>query len=353
LDDFEEAQMRINALEFDRDDPIVSWAEVHCVKESGLIDQIDQNVSTRGLDESLFTMPQFGLSPLYFEEKQNGHLKKPYKSKKWGVQARQNEGLRSVILDQISSWSDGPRAQFSKSDQFVTMGSCFATNLAAGLRNQNIRCRNYNFPEEINNTYTNLDFVNSLSPSENGALEVGSVQQEYYDLIRNAQAVIYTCGTSIAFRDGGGNIIIPKRIHEMVRYGRGESLDVVNVSVDENFSNLIKIIGIIQNIQPDIKIIMTVSPVPLARTFGSESAVIADCVSKSSLRVAVDMVIRENVENVYYWPSFEIAKWLLPHYGGHVSPSLFFGADDGESRHVSKEMIDTIVGSFIDYAFTD
>jgi hypothetical protein len=353
IEDHEDAKRKIDALETDRDDPVVLWALTHCAKELGTINDIDEAAASKGLEASLFTIPKFELKSLFEEEKKVARHKKPYKSKKWNYVARQQDGLQGVIQDQISAWPDGPRLIFSRTDKFVTMGSCFATNLAVNLRNRSIDCLSYNFAEEVNNTYTNLEFVRTVAQDGEASRHGQSVHEEFHAHLQNADAVIFTCGTSIAFRDSQGDFIVPKNLSAVIRYGRGDPFDIVNVSVDENYRNLLGIIAILKKIRPDIRIVMTVSPVPLSRAFGTESALIGDCISKSSLRMGVDRVVRDEIENVYYWPSFEIAKWLLPHYGGHVSPSLFFGADDGESRHVSKNMIDMIVSCFIDYAFYD
>jgi hypothetical protein len=45
--------------------------------------------------------------------------------------------------------------------------------------------------------------------------------------------------------------------------------------------------------------------------------------------------------DVFYWPSFEIVRWLAP----HVSPA--YGADDGLSRHVNRALVDLIVKLFL------
>ena len=52
-------------------------------------------------------------------------------------------------------------------------------------------------------------------------------------------------------------------------------------------------------------------------------------------------------EGVLYWPSFEIVRWLGPHFGGAL-PDVY-GADDGNSRHVSAWLVDEIVGEFLKF----
>jgi len=62
-----------------------------------------------------------------------------------------------------------------------------------------------------------------------------------------------------------------------------------------------------------------VSPVPLKATFERLSPIIADCVSKSILRVAAHEFMSSAAgAGTIYWPSFEVFRWL----GGHVGRGL-------------------------------
>jgi hypothetical protein len=77
------------------------------------------------------------------------------------------------------------------------------------------------------------------------------------------------------------------------------------------------------------------------------SAVIADCLSKSTLRVACHEALQElDGERVVYWPSFEIVRWLGAHFGHDFEPA--FGVDDGNNRHVSTWLVDTIIDLFLE-----
>lgn len=53
------------------------------------------------------------------------------------------------------------------------------------------------------------------------------------------------------------------------------------------------------------QVLITVSPVPLGRTFTGQDAVSANCVSKSTLRVAANTIMDE-FDRVDYFPSYEI-----------------------------------------------
>jgi hypothetical protein len=81
--------------------------------------------------------------------------------------------------------------------------------------------------------------------------------------------------------------------------------------------------------------------VPLRATFEFESAVVADCVSKSTLRAAVHEFLLTRPGQVRYWPSFEMVRWL----GGHAG--RVFGTDDDSPFHVSMDVVNAAMDAFL------
>jgi hypothetical protein len=71
------------------------------------------------------------------------------------------------------------------------------------------------------------------------------------------------------------------------------------------------------------------------------SVVIADCVSKATLRAVVHEVVSAD-PSLTYFPAFEIVRWLAGY-----SCTEVYGADDGDSRHVSDWITEFMVASFI------
>jgi len=65
-------------------------------------------------------------------------------------------------------------------------------------------------------------------------------------------------------------------------------------------------------------------------------------VSKSTLRIALDRVTSRGLENLYYWPSFEIVRWV-----GANLPYSAYGAG-GDSRHVSDHLVREIIDAFVE-----
>jgi hypothetical protein len=66
----------------------------------------------------------------------------------------------------------------------------------------------------------------------------------------------------------------------------------------------------LSRLNPNIKLVLTLSPVPLARTFEFSSAIVADAVSKSVLRAAIHELIGMYPEKIFYFPSYEMVTWL-------------------------------------------
>lgn len=85
------------------------------------------------------------------------------------------------------------------------------------------------------------------------------------------------------------------------------------LSTEENRANLSRVYELIRQHRPDAQIIFTLSPVPLAATFRPVSCITANAVSKASLRVAIDEVMREFTadDRLHYYPSYEIVTAFL------------------------------------------
>lgn len=76
----------------------------------------------------------------------------------------------------------------------------------------------------------------------------------------------------------------------------------------DNMKNLSRIYEIVrQHLNPDMKIIVTVSPVPLLATFSGRDVVQANSFSKSTLRSCAESWVYANPGEIEYFPSFEMA----------------------------------------------
>lgn len=126
---------------------------------------------------------------------------------------------------------------------------------------------------------------------------------------------------------------IPKKLFDSEKHG------FRLLSTTENRENLRCVYDIIRAHRPNSKIILTLSPVPLAATFRPISCITANAVSKASLRVAIDELMREleNDPDLYYFPSYELVTAYLEN---PMEPDM---------RHPKPEIVAFIMQTFKKY----
>jgi GSCFA family len=109
------------------------------------------------------------------------------------------------------------------------------------------------------------------------------------------------------------------------------------LTVEENVQDLLKMADILRRFNPKVKIICTVSPVPLHATFRADDhhVIAANTHSKAVLRVAAEEFVNLCPE-VYYFPSYEIVT---------VSTENPWAPDQ---RHVSRAAVDKVMSAFVD-----
>lgn len=106
---------------------------------------------------------------------------------------------------------------------------------------------------------------------------------------------------------------------------------------NENLDNINYVIKELTRVNTDIKIILTVSPVHLRKTERKHTDVIsASCYSKSLLRVVAESA-SQSFNNVYYFPSYEIATIVSNLDNLEVYP---------DNHHVNRDIVDNIMDVF-------
>ncbi len=106
-----------------------------------------------------------------------------------------------------------------------------------------------------------------------------------------------------------------------------------NSTVSENLENLEAIHALMQAANPDCKILITVSPVPLRATFQRQNVVISNTVSKATLVAATSEFVA-NHDNTFYFPSYELVTTCIN------------SAFKGDNRHVSRKAVRKIMSVF-------
>ncbi|MBB3612597.1 GSCFA domain-containing protein [Rhizobium sp. BK602] len=78
-----------------------------------------------------------------------------------------------------------------------------------------------------------------------------------------------------------------------------------NFTYDEILSDMREFIDLLRGVNPLSRVILTVSPVPLAATKEKQHVLVATTYSKSVLRVVCETISQE-YKDIYYFPSYEI-----------------------------------------------
>jgi hypothetical protein len=86
-----------------------------------------------------------------------------------------------------------------------------------------------------------------------------------------------------------------------------DEVQFYNFNLSEVMDDLIESLNFIRSKNPKVKIILTVSPVPLNATYEKRHIVVSNTLSKSILRIAANEV-SNLIEDCYYFPSYEIIK---------------------------------------------
>jgi hypothetical protein len=161
-----------------------------------------------------------------------------------------------------------------------------------------------------------------------------AIRAQTYEIMRATRVFIITLGLSEIWFDKRTDDAfwraIPAHLFDERIHGFRLS------TVEENYSNLVEILRLIRKLCRDASVIFTLSPIPLMATFRPVSCLTANSVSKATLRVALDQLMRDKKddESLYYFPSYEIATEFFP------DPRI----DD--NRHVRPEIVAFIMDTF-------
>jgi hypothetical protein len=108
-----------------------------------------------------------------------------------------------------------------------------------------------------------------------------------------------------------------------------------NLTYEENLADFVECRELLKELNPEMKFIITVSPVPLAATASGHHVLSATTYSKSVLR-AVAGALSQRFDDVDYFPSYEIISGIQAR-GFFYEPDL---------RNVSSAGVDCVMDSF-------
>jgi hypothetical protein len=244
-----------------------------------------------------------------------------------------------------------PGFLINKADAVATAGSCFAQHIARTLAAQGFNYMTYEiappgrekdpsygmFSARYGNIYTACQLLQLVQrvyglfvPEDrawrlsNGRLidpfrprieEGGFADEETFAddqaqhfaavrrVIEDCDVFIFTLGLTEGWRSTKDQAVTP--FHPGVFRAEGGDYEFHNFSVVEVESDLRLAIELIRTANPDVRVILTVSPVSLIATYEDRHVLVSTVYSKSVLRVVADAVTRA-MPNVAYFPSYEM-----------------------------------------------
>jgi hypothetical protein len=260
---------------------------------------------------------------------------------------------------------------FSMEDKFFTIGSCFAEEIRKALTRDHISCLpfyskiNFDPNRAIVDTLPlreHMNFYNTFSIKQEFSRAVGSWVQEaddYWTLkgkkiidgrlhnspepsdtvyqdpyrrlvfadtpthlnevtnkitaifrqgLKDATVLVITLGMTEVFKKKNNG----KVCNQVPIYGGGGGLreaEFYNSSFADNLSNVQSLLNEVKAFNPKLRVVLTVSPVPLHRSFGPNDIFVNNYASKCTLRAVAEQICNE-YDWVHYFPSFEVV-WNL------------------------------------------
>jgi hypothetical protein len=276
-----------------------------------------------------------------------------------------------------------PKFKFEPAYRFFCIGSCFARNIEEALicREVEVLSKRMVSPREehparvtgVINKFTTASMLNearwALSGGSSGVCSIVDggegwfdlqinpnakpvtreraderrryLEREYFARMRGADVLVVTLGLIETWRDNENDLcqnMAPPFYLARRQPGRF-TLSITNV--EENVAALEGLRTVAQSANPNLKIIVTVSPVPAETTFSGQDIFVANTHSKSVLRAAAECFAQAHAD-VDYYPSFEMVMGS--------ARSAAFGRD---FLHVRDPLVRAVIGRFVDLYLPD
>jgi len=141
-------------------------------------------------------------------------------------------------------------------------------------------------------------------------------------MFRDADVFVFTLGLTEGWRSVHDGAVFP--LAPGVTAGEYEATrhEFVNFDVAETVADLRSFLALLRGVNDRVRVLLTVSPVPLIATYEDRHVLTATTYSKSVLRVAAESIVRDH-DWVDYFPSFELIT-------GSFNAGMYYEADARE-----------------------
>ena len=242
--------------------------------------------------------------------------------------------------------------RLSRSERIATAGSCFAQHVARVLREGGYNFHvtepprgngaagaEENFSARYGNIYTTRQLVQlfdraygafaprltawqredgryvdpfrprmdpgGFASEDEVAAERGRHLAAVRHLFESLDTLVVTLGLTEGWRDTRDGAALPLPPGVAGGVWRPDEVAFVNAGVSEMVGDMLRFVDALREVNARARIILTVSPVPLAMTYRERHVLVANASSKAALRVLADEVCAARPE-VFYFPSYEI-----------------------------------------------
>jgi hypothetical protein len=154
-------------------------------------------------------------------------------------------------------------------------------------------------------------------------------------MFEECDVFVFTLGLTEAWVSTRDDAVFPFARGVVAADGVEADYGFVNFPVDEMIADLRVFLADLKSVNPRVRVILTVSPVPLVATYEDRHVLVSTTYSKAALRVVAEAVTA-GASDVAYFPSFEIIT-------GPQARGRYFGPD---SREVSAEGVAQVMAIF-------
>jgi lysophospholipase L1-like esterase len=235
----------------------------------------------------------------------------------------------SCFADQFGRWLQNNKFDilvnpFGTNYNPISIHKCLLESLSAGLDDRLFA--------EHQGIWHHFDYHSQWSSARKEDLKasIQKIQQQVNQYLKKTDVLIITYGTAWVYHHKTQNIIV-SNCHKVPAIEFEKRLLTVE-EITESFRHLY---AMIKSLRPDIRIIITVSPVRHIK-----DTLVLNSVSKATLRLACH-TLSDQYEDVEYFPSYEIMMDDLRDY-------RFY---DRDKIHPNEEAIDYISQKFSDQYF--
>jgi len=158
------------------------------------------------------------------------------------------------------------------------------------------------------------------------------------EMFETTEVFVFTLGLTEAWRSKADGAVFPLAPGVVAGEMDASRYEWVNFNVAEVMADLDAFIVKLTAINPGVKVLLTVSPVPLAATYDDTHVLTATTYSKSVLRVAAAEMTQRHAHCVYF-PSFEIIT-------GNFNRGAYY---DSDLRSVNSAGVDHVMRLFFSH----